>query len=50
MVKQGKVERELGTTLWIHQDRRDNGGFSLNLSNASGLDIVDVIISVYIYI
>ena len=39
------IESKLGTRLWTHQDRIDNGIFSLNLSNADGLDIVDVLIA-----
>ena len=39
-----RVESELGMTLFTHQDRTDNGVFSLNLSNAYGLDIANVIL------
>lgn len=45
------IESQLCTTLWTHQDRRDNGVFSLNLLNASGLNIVNIIIDcIYLYI
>ena len=39
------MESKLGTKLWTHQDRIDNGIFSLNLSHANELDIVDVLIA-----
>lgn len=42
---QVRIESELGITLWTHQDRIDNGVFSLNLPNASVLDIVNVILT-----
>ena len=51
MVIQVRIESELGTTLSTHQDRIDNGGFSLNLSNANGLDIINIIITcIYLYV
>lgn len=41
----------VGTTLWIHQYVIDNGVVSLNLSNANGLDIANIIIaSPYLHI
>ena len=39
------IESKLSTRLWTHQDRKDNGVFSLNLSNANGLDMPDVFIA-----
>ena len=48
-----RIEGKLGITLRIHhhQDRIDNEVFSLNLSNAYGLDIVNVIYChVYLFI
>ena len=36
------IESKSYTKLWTHQDRIDNGVFSLNLPNANGLDIVSV--------
>ena len=50
MVIQVMLESKLGTRLWNHQDRIDNGVFCLNLSNANGLDIVDVLIACIHYI
>ena len=45
-----KIRSELGTTFWTHQDRIDDGVFSLILSNANGLDTVDVLIVCINYI
>ena len=45
MVIQVRIESKLDTQLWIHQDRTDNGVFSLNLSNANGLDSVNTILT-----
>ena len=42
MVIQVMIESKLGIRLLIYQDRKDNGVFPLNLSNANELDIVDV--------
>ena len=35
---QVRIESELGTKLWTHQDRIDNGVFSLTLPEANALD------------
>ena len=43
MVIQAMIETKLGSRLWTNQDRIDNGVFSLTLSNANGLDIVDIL-------
>ena len=43
MVIQAMIETKLGSRLWTNQERIDNGVFSLTLSNANGLDIVDVL-------
>lgn len=43
-----RIGRELGTTFWTHQDRIDMEYFSLNLSNANGLDILMYLLPVYI--
>ena len=46
-----RIESKLGTRLWTHQARIDDGVFSLNLSNANELDIVEECITcIYIYI
>ena len=39
---QARIERKLGTTFCANQDGINNGVFTLNLSIAKGLDIVDV--------
>lgn len=48
---QVRKECDLGTELWTHQNKIDNGAFSLNLPNANKLDIVFVILTcLYLYI
>ena len=41
------IDSKLGTRLWTHQERTDNGVFSLNLSSANGLDINILIVCIY---
>lgn len=49
MILQVRVERELGTAFWIHQDGIDGVCF-LNLSNANELDTGNVITAcIYLY-
>lgn len=44
---QVRMQSELDT-FWTHQDRINNGVFSLNLSNDNRLDILMLILPVYI--
>ena len=43
------IKSKLGTKLWTYKDGIDNEVFRLNLSNANGLDIVDVLIPFIYY-
>lgn len=44
------IKIKLGTRLWINQDRPDYEGFSLNLLNAGGLDIIEKFFLYILYI
>ena len=44
MAMQVMIENKLGTQLWTHQGRIDNGVFSRNFSNVNELGIIDVYI------
>ena len=45
LVVKVRIENKLGTKLWIYEDRIDNEVFSMNLPNANGLNIVNVILT-----
>ena len=39
------IKDKLGTELWIHEEKINNGIFSPNMQNTNGLDIVNVILT-----
>ena len=39
------IQSDLGTELWTHQDRVENGARSPRLPSTSGLDTVNVILT-----